>query len=253
MADNLPGGGLLKKGANLKKELMGKLPTGKLKEVSKKPEEACQQYNEWIAKARKYVEKAQSKAKSVPFADKVIPVVSLDENNVCVQETKQDTFPICENLNKARVEVETTLAKSAILMFENGQCKSAVDALKKKVMDKAQENLPSTATVGKAVLQEGPEKACSWYGQMLGNMTQKYTEFESKLNGFITGTKVYKLVEKYSAEHAKKLLPSLGLQIKDNSCQSTPDDNAISAEFTPSKNSSCARSSTISWTKCRRS
>ena len=43
---------------------------------------------------------------------------------------------------------------------------------------------------------------------------------------------MYKLVEKYSAEHAKKLLPSLGLQIKDNSCQSTPDDNAISAEFT---------------------
>ena len=43
---------------------------------------------------------------------------------------KLPKIPICKKFNQAKEKVEKTLAKSAVLMFENGQCKSAVKVQK---------------------------------------------------------------------------------------------------------------------------
>ena len=219
-----------------KEKLLSKIPVGDLEKVSKKPEEACQQYNKYLEKMNKKVTEINLVAEKLPsfVRTAIFPNFEILPDNSCVQTSKL-SMPICEKFNKAKLRVEKTLSKSAIIVFEEGKCKSAIDVIEKKILVQASKYLPSNSELTEAAM-ETPGKACEYYAQTLEKTIKMFTGLEKKIQGFVKKTSVFKTVNKISPEHAPKLLPSFGFQfIGDGTveCGSNSSDfsNEISKRF----------------------
>merc|ERR1711879_48617 len=219
---NLPGGKNLDPAA-IKAKLTESL---KLKEVSAVPEEACKMYNDWIRKSQLEIQKVNKKVQGNFVTKKIIPEVHFEGNN-CVQKSASiksvsDKLNLCKVYNKGKNHTETQLQKTAILVFENGECKSAIEVLKKKVTTTVKQYLPNNTVIAKTAM-ETPGKACKWYNSTMSEVAWMYENFQSHIYNRARETSVWKLIKRV---RPKQELPGMGITIDQQShrCQQTESE-----------------------------